>query len=171
VHKATAFKKALMGAALDIPGAKKAQIGRLAYVVGDEVPIYGIPEIMLSVVRSADINKTPDIRTRAIIRQWCAVVSFRYMEPILKGDVLAKLLSGAGMSQGVGDWRVEKGSGSYGRFHLAEKDDPQAQIIMEGGGRAAQEEAIKNPQPYDSETEALLDWWDAEYRRRGFKIA
>jgi hypothetical protein len=36
---ATAFKKACMGAALDIPGAKKAQIGRLMYIVNDLVPI------------------------------------------------------------------------------------------------------------------------------------
>src|SRR5437667_51918 len=35
---ATAFKGAMKTAALDLPGARKAQIGRLVYVEGDYVP-------------------------------------------------------------------------------------------------------------------------------------
>lgn len=170
-HLPSAFKRSMMGAALDIPGAKKAQIGRLVYVENPEVYIYGIPELMMSVTRSADINKTPDVRTRAIIPVWCAVIDVCYTEPMLKGETVSKLLAAGGIMQGVGDWRPEKGSGNYGRYRLAEADDPQVKLIMETGGREAQRAAIDNPTTFDSETESLLDWFSVEMRRRGFKIA
>src|SRR5678815_788129 len=57
---ATAFKGALRSAALDMPGAKKAQIGRLTYIEGEYVGIYGVPKLFMAIVRSADMNKTPD---------------------------------------------------------------------------------------------------------------
>ncbi len=37
--------------------------------------------------------------------------------------------------------------------------------------RAAQDDAIANPVPYDSETEQLLSWYQVETKRRGFKVA
>lgn len=169
VVKATAFKKAMMGAALDIPGAKKAQIGRLLYVENDEIGIYGIPELMMSITRSADMNKTPDVRTRAVLPAWCAVFTVAFTEPMLKGPVMSKLLAAAGITQGIGDWRVEKGSGNFGRFSLVEEDDPRVRILMESGGREAQQAAINNPMPFDSETEEMMSWFDVEVNRRGFK--
>ena len=48
---ATAFKGALRNAALDLPGASKSQIGRLTYVQGDMINIYGVPQMMMAVVR------------------------------------------------------------------------------------------------------------------------
>lgn len=166
---ATAFKKACMGAALDIPGAKKAQIGRLMYIVNDLVPIWGIPEVMMSVTRSADMNKTPDVRTRAIVPTWCSQFIVEFTEPMLKGPVISKLLGAAGQMQGVGDWRVEKGSGNYGRFQLVSPDDPRVQLLKEGAGREAQIEAMESPSTYDSETESLIDWYEGERHRRGFR--
>lgn len=41
----TSFKGAIRSAALDMPGAKKAQIGRLTYIAGDFVGIYGVPKL------------------------------------------------------------------------------------------------------------------------------
>ena len=169
VLKATAFKKATMGAALDIPGAKKAQIGRLINVVSDEIPIYGIPELMMAVTRSADMNRTPDIRTRAIIPSWCAKLTIEFAEPMLQGQTILKLLVAAGITQGVGDWRVERGSGNYGRFSVVDEANPHLQVLMDAGGREAQRDALEKPVPYDSETEALLKWYDVEVKRRGFK--
>jgi hypothetical protein len=169
VMKSTSFKKAMMGAALDIPGAKKAQIGRLLYIVGDYVPIWGTPEIMMSITRSADMNKTPDVRTRAIIPSWTTRFVVQYTQPMLKGPVISKLLGAAGMMQGVGDWRVEKGSGNYGRFRVTEPTDTQYKFIVEAAGRKAQEEAMANPSPYDSETEQLLRWYESELFRRGVR--
>src|SRR3954471_14918111 len=50
---APAFKRAIANAALDIPGAKKTQIGRLSWVEGQYVPLYGVPELYMAVVRQA----------------------------------------------------------------------------------------------------------------------
>lgn len=169
VMKATAFKGALMSAALDLPGTSKAQIGRLAYVEGDEVAIYGVPEIMLAVTKSADMKRTPDVRTRAIIPQWCAAVSVIFTKPILKDRDVVNLMAAAGITQGVGDWRVQKGSGNYGQFALVEPSDKEFKKIIGDGGRDQQRAALNDPVPYDSETESLLAWYEVEVKRRGFK--
>jgi hypothetical protein len=170
VVKSTAFKNALRSAALDLPGSTKAQIGRLTYVVGDEVPVYGVPELLMSVTRSADIKRTPDVRTRAIIPHWAAKLSVLFTKPILKQAAVINLLSAAGMMQGIGDWRPEKGSGDYGQYNLVGKDSAEFKHIIKTGGKKAQDAAIKNPICYDSETEALLDWFNVEVKRRGFKV-
>ena len=171
VVKATAFKGALMSAALDIPGAAKSQIGRLAYVEGDEISVYGVPQFLMSVTRSADMNKTPDVRTRAILPEWAAKISVQYTKPILKEQAIVNLMAAAGITQGIGDWRVQKGSGNYGQFMLTDPSDKDFMRIVKEGGKAAQDDAIANPLAYDSETEELLSWFDVEVRRRGFKVA
>lgn len=168
-HLATAFKKSLMGAALDMPGAKKAQIGRLVWVNGDYVPIYGVPKIFMSVVRSADINRTPDIRSRAIVPHWAARVSFNFVEPLIKPQAVANLLAAAGMIQGVGDWRPEKGAGNYGQFEIVDAEDPRFVEVVATGGREAQLAAMNEPTCYDDETEELLTWFDDELQRRKLK--
>jgi len=171
VIKATAPKGAIMGAALDMPGATKTKIGRLLFVEGihatDEIGIFGVPEMMMAVTRSADINKTPDVRTRAIFPTWCAKLRVTYTVPLLNQRTVANLLAAAGMTQGIGDWRVEKGSGNYGRFQVVDPQHPVVQMLMSTGNREAQIEAIKSPAYYDSETEELASWYDSEIERRG----
>ena len=71
---------------------------------------------------------------------------------------------------GLGDWRIEKGSGSYGGFEIVDPDDPEFLEIVKEGGRQAQLEALENPVAYDAETEELLGWFDIEIKRRGLKI-
>lgn len=170
VVKSTAFKNALRSAALDLPGSSKAQIGRLTYIMGDEVCIYGVPELLMSVTRSADIKRTPDVRTRAIMPQWAATFTIKYATPLLKEQVVVNLLAAAGMMQGIGDWRPEKGSGDYGQFEVVSMDDERYAHIVKNGGKKAQDAAIKEPVCYDSETEELLSWFDVEAKRRGFKV-
>src|SRR6185436_12971031 len=85
----TAFKGALRTAALDMPGAKKAQIGRLTYIAGEFVGVYGVPKLFMSIVRSADMNKTPDVRTRAIVPQWACRVSITYVQPLIRAQAVA----------------------------------------------------------------------------------
>jgi len=167
---ATAFKGAMRSCAVDIPGAAKAQIGRLTYVEGDYVDIYGVPKLSMAIVRSADMNRTPDVRTRAIVPQWAARVSVNYVQPILREQAVANLLAAAGIMRGVGDWRPEKGSGSYGQFELVSKDDKRFLSIIKSGGRAAQDEALANPEPYDAESAELLAWFETEATRRGFAV-
>lgn len=168
-HLSTAFKGSLRTAALDMPGAKKAQIGRLTYIAGDYVGIYGVPKLFMSVVRSADMNKTPDIRTRAILPRWACMVVVTYVQPLIKAQAVANLLAAAGITIGIGDWRSEKGSGNYGQFRIADQSDPEFIEIVKSGGRAAQIAAIETPEAYDDETAELLSWFDEELSRRQIK--
>lgn len=167
----TAFKGAMRTAALDLPGAKKSQIGRLTYIPGEFVGIYGVPEVFSTIVRSADMNRTPDVRTRCIVPKWAAVLSITFVRPIMREQAIANLLAAAGITVGVGDFRPEKGAGNYGQFEVVGADDPRLLEIMSAGGRAAQVEAMNNPEAYDEDTEELLSWFDVEVRRRGFKVA
>lgn len=171
VMPAVCFKKAIMGAALDIPGTTKSQIGRLISIGGStEVSIFGIPELLMSVTRSADIARTPDVRARAILPQWACFVDVVYTYPILKEPTVVNLMAAAGVMNGIGDWRVQKGSGDFGQFELVGADDEDFLRIVSDGGKEAQDEAILNPAPYDSETEQLMDWFEVEANRRGFKV-
>lgn len=165
----TAFKGAIRSAALDMPGAKKAQIGRLTYIEGEYVGIYGLPKLFMSVTRSADMNKTPDVRTRAIVPAWATRIRIRFVQPLIRAQAVVNLLAAAGITIGVGDWRPEKGSGSYGQFCIVDQDDPAYLAIVEHGGRAAQDAALATPVCYDDETEELLSWFVEERGKRQLK--
>lgn len=167
---ASAFKKALSSAALDIPGAAKAQIARLTWVQGDYLCVYGLPRLFMAVVRSADMNRTPDVRTRAIVPAWAARLTIAYATPMLREQAVANLLAAAGIMRGVGDWRPEKGAGSYGKFELVSEDDPRFLEVLRMG-REAQDEALAHPEPYDAESAEMLTWFTDEAERRGFKVA
>lgn len=168
---ATAFKGALRSVAVDIPGAAKAQIGRLTYIEGDYVNIYGAPRLFMSITRSADMNKTPDVRTRAIVPAWAARISITYIKPLLKEVAVVNLMAAAGVMRGVGDWRPEKGSGNYGQFTIVSPDDETFGALVKAGGRAAQDAAIAAPECYDAETADLLSWFTTTAKDRGFKTA
>jgi hypothetical protein len=167
VFPAVAFKKALATAALDIPGATKAAVGRLSWVTGDKTPIYGVPQILLSVVRSADMNRTPDIRTRAILPRWACAIRINFVQPQLSERNVVHLLAAAGVLCGIGDFRQEKGAGSYGQFRIADgPDDPEFVEIVQSGGREAQDAALANPETYDNETASLYAWVTEEIAKR-----
>lgn len=168
---ATGFKAAMASAALDLPGASKSEIGRLSWVEGIDIPIYGTPRLLMSVVRSADVKQTPDIRTRAILPEWACVLSVRYVQPRLTHVGIANLLAAAGVMVGVGDFRQQKGKGSFGQFKLVNADDPEFLRIVAEQGRAVQDEALRNPVAYDQDTEELLDWYSAEVSRLGRRDA
>jgi hypothetical protein len=167
---ASMFKGAMRTAALDLPGASKSQIGRLVYVEGDRVSLYGEPQIMLAVTRSSDINRTPDVRSRAIVREWACRITVKFVRPIIRDQSVANLLAAGGITSGIGDWRIGKGAGSYGGYRLCSEDDADFVRICKIG-RAEQDAAIENPRSYDDETESLLAWHGVEVKRRGFKVA
>ena len=171
LHLATAFKSAMKSAAIDMPGAAKAQIGRLTWVEGNYVSIYGVPKLLISVVRNSDMNKTPDIRSRAIVPEWACRISIEFVRPLLREKDVINLLAASGIIRGVGDWRPEKGSGTYGQFELVSANDPRFMKILKEGGRKAQDEALKNPECYDTESAEMLAWFTDEATRRGFKVA
>lgn len=162
----SAFHLAMCTAALDTPGTNKSQIGRLTWVEGEWARIYGMPMMKMDIVRSADINHTPDVRTRAIVPEWATVITVTFVRPNLIEQPVFQLLANAGLHIGVGDWRQGKGNGSYGRFRLVAPDDPDLLRIMKSGGRAAQIEGMEAAKPYDEETEELYAWYTDEVQRR-----
>lgn len=166
----TAFKRAMGTAAMDIPGATKTQIGRLIYMPGEYQPVFGIPRVFMAITRSADIKKTPDVRTRAILPEWACRLGVTFTKPMLKEQAVANLLAAAGMSSGIGDWRQEKGSGSFGSFRIVADDDPDFVRIVSTQGRAAQQEALEFPEPYNEETAQMLTWFSSEMKKRGHKV-
>jgi hypothetical protein len=166
-HLASAFKNAMGGAALDMPDVHKTTICRLTWVEGDRISIYGIPQLFMSTTRSANAARTPDIRTRAIVPEWACYITVSFQKPMLSARAVGNLLAAAGMTQGVGDWRNEKGSGSYGAFELVNEDNKDFQRIIREGGREAQIAAMKAPEFYDDETAELFTWFEKEVVARG----
>jgi hypothetical protein len=168
---ATSFKSAMREVAVDIPGANKAAIGRLTYVNGTYISLYGIPKLHMCIARLRDIARTPDVRTRAIVPEWACQLTVTYTKPNLREQAVLNLLAAAGTMRGVGDWRPEKGSGSFGQFELvSDETDASWKAILKAGGRAAQDKALAQPECYDSETADLLAWFNDEAGRRGFKV-
>jgi len=163
---ATAFKGSLMTAALDIPGIKKTQIGRLTYVVEEYVPVFGIPKLFMTPVRMCDMNRTPDIRTRCIIPHWTARFHITFVKPFLTIETLFRLLGAAGTYVGVGDGRPEKGKLSFGRYSTTVPDNQDYQYIQASGSREIQVEAMKNPEFYNSESEELFNWFLEDLNNR-----
>lgn len=160
------FKGAMMTAALDLPGSNKSQIGRLVWIEGHYLPMWGDLKLHMSVTRSADMNKTPDIRTRAISPEWAAVITISYVQPLVTERAVVNLLSTGGRSAGVGDWRPQKGKGTFGQFRLVNVDDPDLLRVMKFD-RAVQDEALFDAEPYDAESAELLTWFDQERKERG----
>jgi hypothetical protein len=164
----SSFKGAMATAALDLPGASRAQIGRLVWVSGMYVPVFGEPQVQLSVVRSADAARTPDIRTRAILPRWAAQVDIGFVSPMLKRNSVLNLLSAGGITSGVGDWRPEKGKGTFGQYHIVNDPDHDSELqAILAEGRSVQTHAMDFPNAYDSESLELLEWFASEIKVRG----
>lgn len=173
--QSAAPKKALAAAALDIPGsATKAKIGRLTWVPGQYLPIYGTPHIFMSIVRMADMNHTPDVRTRAIVPQWAIPLSINFVEPMLNPTIILNLLVAAGLYIGIGDGRNQKGGLNFGQFEVMSsavaKQNKDVQAIF-AQGRNVQVAAMDDPDPYDTQTAELLSWFELERKTRGKRIA
>ena len=163
---ASAMKKAAMTAALDLPGAKKTEIGRLLWVEGDKIPVFGQPKLFMTVVRSADMNRTPDVRTRAILPEWAAQFTVTFNTVKLGVNAVSNLFAAAGVTSGVGDFRQEKGAGNFGQFEVANPDNPKFKALVAGYGAKTQDAAIQNPGCWDATSEELLGWYTEEVARR-----
>ncbi len=158
---AACFKNAIMTAALRSAGQTKAEIGQLTWVEGSHVEIYGAPKLLMMVTRSADIAKTPDVRTRAILPEWCCSVTISFIEPNIRLKTVVNLMHIAGLVSGLGDFRQEKMKGSFGRWRLVDgPNDPDYQRIMRQGA-AVQDAALANPVAYNGETQRLWDWYES----------
>lgn len=162
-----AFKHGMLLAALRIPGVRKTEISQLLWVDGDLTPVWGVPNMLMSVVRSADMNKTPDIRTRCIVPEWATAIRLTYVYPVLNESSVTNLLVTAGLLSGIGDWRPQKGSGNYGQYAVVSENDPDFQRIIASGGRDRQLAAMNDPVMYDKDSGDLFEWYMGEVRTRG----
>lgn len=166
--RTVAVKAAMCDAAIDTPGAKKAQSQRLLYMPGDHTPLYGTPELRLDMVRTADAKATPDIRSRACYNKWGAEVTIRFITPQLSLRSVVTMLANAGMLIGVGDFRQQKGKGSFGCFRVlsADQQDDEWDDLVANHGREAQLAAIQAPSYATEETRELMAFYDQEIKRR-----
>lgn len=166
--RVTAVKAAMCTAALETAGLTKAATQRLLFMPGDLTALYGVPQLRLDVVRSADINRTPDVRSRAFLPKWGAEIEVQFIVPQLSIASVVSLLCNAGVLVGVGDFRQEKGKGAFGSFRVigeGEQDDEWDDLVA-NHGRMAQLAAIEHPEFADRDTEDLMDFYEDEVSRR-----
>jgi len=166
--RVVAIKAAMCTAALETPGLTKTSAQRLLFMPGDLTPLYGTPKLRLDVVRSADISRTPDVRSRAYLPKWGAEIDISFIVPQLSVASVVNMLCNAGVLIGVGDYRQEKGKGAFGSFRVlgeGEKDKEWDDLVK-NHGRRVQEKAIKSPEYADSDTTDLMDFLDREVTRR-----
>lgn len=163
-----ALKSALCEAALETPGVTKTSIGRLVSVPGEFIRVWGTPVLRCDVVRSADAAKTPDVRTRAVLRDWIAEFTIVYAKSALTRRALGSLVNNAGAVIGIGDYRQGKGRGSFGTFRIAMDDDqPLVDALKANAGFAAQTEALKRPIYWGPDTSWLIGCYKGELAERG----
>lgn len=165
VMPSPAVKGSMATAALETKGTNKTQIGRLVWVEGYSCDVYGVPQMFMAPVRSADMNRTPDIRTRALLPEWCVPVTISYVQPQINDTAILQLLANGGIIVGVGDFRQEKGKGNFGQFEVCTKED--CEDIIKAGGMKQQDAAIKDPNFFDADTAELFGWFETEVKVRG----
>lgn len=167
-----AIKSAMATAAIETAGLTKTSAQRLIFMPHEFSPVWGVPQLRMDVVRSADINKTPDVRTRAFLPKWAAEVEIKFVMPQFDPGSIISLLCNAGMLIGIGDFRQEKGKGSYGSFRVVSDgvQDAEWDEIVATGGRDAQLNALETPTLADENTVELMDHFFAEVDRRGINL-
>ena len=164
---AAGVKGAMATAALETAGVNKTSVNRLIFLPQDKINIWGKPYLKIDVVRSADMNRTPDMRTRAFLPHWCAEVEVHFAMPTFGGEAISTLLRNAGTFVGIGDFRQEKGRGSFGTFSVigsGDQSDEWDAIVKED--RAVQEAARDNPECFDEDTMELMKFIEEERIRR-----
>jgi len=167
---AAGVKGAMATAALETAGITKASVQRLIYLPENKIQIWGKPYLKMDIVRSADMNRTPDVRTRAYLPNWCAEVTIKFVTPTFSAQGIISLLANAGQIVGIGDFRQEKGRGSYGTWAVTSSEDMGEykelwdDITQEA--REVQELAIEHPECADHETAELMQFLQEERVRR-----
>lgn len=169
--RSAAFRGAIATAALVSPDMFKSQVGMLVWVKNDWTDIYGVPQLMIAQVRNSGSNRTPDMRTRAVLPRWACQITVEFAQPLMKAIGVARLLATGGIVCGIGDGRQEKGKLSYGQFVFVQPGDAaykEFQEIMRNGGRKPQYDALHTLDPccYDEDTDELFHWFVDEYKRR-----
>ena len=114
------------------------------------------------------------MRTRAYLPRWCAEVDIAYVQPTLSAYSIVSLLTNAGSIVGIGDFRQEKGRGSFGTFQVLTEDSMGSfqaewdELMLEG--RDVQQEALDNPEYADDQTAELMAFMEEERMRRDITL-
>ena len=166
---AMAFKASMVAVARYIQGVTMVSVRQLVHVMGHLIPIYGIPKAFVSIVRLQDVKRTPDVRIRPIFPRWCAEFTVRHQLPFMTANSVAAMVVNAGLVTGVGDFRPERGAGTYGTWRVVSTDDDELEFeaIKAEGGRDAQLEAEKQMIPYDENSADMLKYWDELFKEEG----
>jgi|TARA_R110000787_G_scaffold39498_1_gene98936 hypothetical protein len=121
----TAFKQSAIRAAKMIDGINMTDARQMFFILPDGrditrgiacVRIHGEPFMRTDEVK---VQQSMDLRYRPEFTEWTATLKIEYDEDNISASSIASLLSRAGMSVGVGEWRPEK-SGDFGRFKLSD---------------------------------------------------
>ena len=118
--------------------------------------------MFLAPVRNSGISQTPDIRTRAILPEWCADLTVEYYDSLISEQAVINLLANAGDVMGCGDWRPQKSGGAFGRFRIVEDSSEEAYArIQSTGGYQAQYDALhaEMPSAYDDFSDRMIVKW------------
>lgn len=166
--RVVALKAAMCTAALETAGITKTSAQRLLFMPGDLVPLYGTPMLRMDVTRSADINRTPDVRTRAFIPRWGAEVKVQHILPQFPVSSVVTLAANAGVLIGLGDYRQEKGKGAFGSFRVitADQQDDEWDDLVANHAATEQRRAIDEPEFADADTAELMEFFAEEFARR-----
>ena len=120
----TAFKKAMLTAAMQVKGLKKTTLRSSLFVEGGSIPItYSRMVPRMDMVRTSGQGHTPDVRFRPSFEDWKARLILLFSD-MLPPETVTDLLNRAG-NVGVGEWRPEK-DGNFGTFAVVRAiDDPK----------------------------------------------
>lgn len=111
----TSFKSAAVRAA-KLAGVPMTDAKQMFFIKGELTKIIGTPTMREDMVRLK--GNTADIRHRGEFKEWSADLEVQYNEDWISAEQIANLISLAGFSVGVGEWRPEK-NGQYGTFAIA----------------------------------------------------
>ena len=119
---ASAFKNAMVTACKFVEGISASYVKGLIHIhgeFGNLVPIkYKALTNQQDTVRVGRWNaRTADIRFRGAFYEWSIELKISYNKRVMTDEQIAMLISNAGFSVGVGEWRPEKG-GDFGTFAI-----------------------------------------------------
>lgn len=130
------FKAALVAACRFVPKVSMTDLLPAVHVHGHGalVPIWGQPVNRLDPVKIGPYNdRTVDLRFRAEIPNWMAVLTIRHDPDVIKADQILHLIQRAGMI-GVGEWRPDRGNNN-GLFELVSGGEAEIERLKQELGR------------------------------------
>lgn len=165
------FKKGISSMALDLAsGSSKTQLGRCVFVAGERIPIYGKPLVDIRPVILSGMSRSADMRTRAILPEWATRITVQYMRPTLNEKQVLQLAVAAGTFRGVGEYRPERGSGTFGQYEFVDPKDPRYTSILKQGRKVQDAMLTKTEFEkedfYELEMADIYTWWHEESVRR-----